>query len=76
MAKHRTGVLGDNDYDPVFQLFNGWKQPGQPTPQAEFRASVARGNDIFLFRQFWLRDATHINSIGLGNPRKNLRHLP
>jgi cytochrome c peroxidase len=31
---------------------------------------VARGNDIFMFRQFWLRDATHINSIGLGNPLK------
>jgi cytochrome c peroxidase len=23
-----------------------------------------------MFRQFWLRDATHINSIGLGNPMK------
>ena len=23
-----------------------------------------------MFRQFWLRDATHINSIGLGNPLK------
>jgi hypothetical protein len=69
MAGHRTGVLGDNDYDPVFQLFDAWKQPGQ-SAQAEFRASVARGNDIFMFRQFWLRDATHINSIGLGNPLK------
>ncbi|HTR35846.1 MAG TPA: MFS transporter [Bryobacteraceae bacterium] len=69
MAGHRTGVLGDNDYDPVFQLFDVWKTPAQ-TAQAEFRASVARGNDIFLFRQFWLRDATHINSIGLGNPLK------
>jgi predicted MFS family arabinose efflux permease len=69
MAKHRTGVLGDNDYDPVFQLFDAWKQPSQ-SAQAEFRASVARGNDIFMFRQFWLRDATHINSIGLGNPLK------
>jgi len=69
MAQHRTGVLGDNDYDPVFQLFDVWKQPGQ-SAQAEFRASVARGNDIFMFRQFWLRDATHINSIGLGNPLK------
>ncbi len=69
MAKHRTGVLGDNDYDPVFQLFDAWKQPLQ-SAQAEFRASVARGNDIFMFRQFWLRDATHINSIGLGNPLK------
>jgi hypothetical protein len=71
MAEHKPGVLGDNDYDPVFQLFDAWKQPPPaPSPQAEFRASVARGNDIFMFRQFWLRDATHINSIGLGNPLK------
>jgi len=69
MADHRPGVLGDNDYDPVFQLFDAWKRPYQ-SAQAEFRASVARGNDIFMFRQFWLRDATHINSIGLGNPLK------
>jgi predicted MFS family arabinose efflux permease len=69
MAEHRPGVLGDNDYDPVFQLFDVWKQSGH-SAQAEFRASVARGNDIFMFRQFWLRDTTHINSIGLGNPLK------
>lgn len=69
MAEHRTGVLGDNNYDPVFQLFDVWKTPAQSV-EAEFRASVARGNDIFMFRQFWLRDATHINSIGLGNPLK------
>ena len=69
MAEHRPGVLGDNNYDPVFQLFDVWKKPG-PSPQDEFRASVARGNDVFMFRQFWLRDATHINSIGLGNPLK------
>ena len=69
MADHRPGVLGDNDYDPVFLLFDAWKKPGN-TPQDQFRASVARGADIFLLRQFWLRDATHINSIGLGNPLK------
>jgi predicted MFS family arabinose efflux permease len=69
MEEHRPGVLGDNDYDPVFQLFDVWKGPAK-TAQAEFRASIARGNDIFMFRQFWLRDATHINSIGLGNPLK------
>jgi hypothetical protein len=69
MASHNTGVLGDNDYNPVFQLFDAWKKVG-PSPQAEIRESVARGNDIFMFRQFWLRDATHINSIGLGNPLK------
>ncbi|MEP6962037.1 MAG: hypothetical protein ABI995_08160, partial [Acidobacteriota bacterium] len=69
MADHRPGVLGDNDYDPVFLLFDAWKKPGS-APQDQFRASVARGADIFLLRQFWLRDATHINSIGLGNPLK------
>ena len=69
MADHRPGVLGDNDYDPVFLSFDAWKKPGN-TPREQFRASVARGADIFMFRQFWLRDATHINSIGLGNPLK------
>jgi hypothetical protein len=69
MADHKPGGLGDNDYDPVFALFDPWKKTGT-TPQEQFRASVARGSDIFMFRQFWLRDATHINSIGLGNPLK------
>jgi len=69
MAEHRPGVLGDNDYDSVFLSFGSWKKQGG-TPQEQFRASVARGADIFMFRQFWLRDATHINSIGLGNPLK------
>jgi hypothetical protein len=69
MAEHRPGVLGDNDYDSVFLSFDSWKKSGG-SPQAEFRASVARGADLFMFRQFWLRDVTHINSIGLGNPLK------
>jgi hypothetical protein len=64
LRDHRAGILGDNDYDPVFGLFNSWKGTDY------YRASVARGADIFMFRQFWLRDATHINSIGLGNPLK------
>jgi len=64
LRDRRAGVLGDNDYDPVFGLFEMWKGGDF------YRASVARGADIFMFRQFWLRDATHINSIGLGNPIK------
>ena len=64
LRDHKAGVLGDNDYDPVFGLFNSWQGTDY------YRASVARGADIFMFRQFWLRDATHINSIGLGNPLK------
>jgi len=64
LRDHRAGVLGDNDYDPVFGTFTAWKGTDY------YRASVARGADIFMFRQFWLRDAAHINSIGLGNPMK------
>jgi cytochrome c peroxidase len=68
MAAHRPGVLGDNDYDSVFLSFESWKKGGGA--QEQFRASVARGAELFMFRQFWLRDVTHINSIGLGNPLK------
>jgi hypothetical protein len=64
LRDHRAGVLGDNDYDPVFGTFTTWKENDY------YRSSVARGADIFMFRQFWLRDAAHINSIGLGNPLK------
>ena len=65
--------LGDNFYTPVFPYFEQWK-PGKgkaaATTQAAFRASVARGRDIYMERPFWIRDATHLTSIGLGNPIK------
>jgi len=75
MADGKIHVLANNNRDPVFRLFDAWKKPDalpkELTPeQREFRASVARGNDVFMFRQFWIRDAAHINSIGLGNPIK------
>jgi hypothetical protein len=65
MRDRKAGILGDNEYDPVFGKFDNWRKGTD-----YYRASVARGADIFMFRQFWLRDATHINSIGLGNPLK------
>jgi hypothetical protein len=64
LRDRREGVLGDNDFDPVFGLFDAWKGNDY------YRNSIARGAKIFMFRQFWLRDAAHINSIGLGNPLK------
>jgi hypothetical protein len=64
LRDHKAGVLGDNREDPVFGLFNSWKGTDY------YRASVARGADLFMYRQFWLRDTAHINSIGLGNPLK------
>jgi len=65
LRDRKAGVLGDNDYDPVFGMFNSWKKGSD-----YYRASVARGADIFMYRQFWIRDTAHINSIGLGNPLK------
>jgi hypothetical protein len=75
MADGKLHVLANNNRDPVFRLFDAWKKPDTmpkdlTDAQREFRASVARGNDVFMFRQFWIRDAAHINSIGLGNPIK------
>lgn len=75
MADGKVHVLANNNRDPVFRLFDAWKNPAAMAKelteaQREFRASVARGNDVFMFRQFWIRDAAQINSIGLGNPIK------
>lgn len=75
LADGKIHVLANNNRDPVFRLFDAWKTPATMAKeltdaQREFRASVARGNDVFMFRQFWIRDAAHINSIGLGNPIK------
>jgi len=64
MRDRRAGVLGDNDYDPVFGQFDSWKKGNH------YQASIARGADIFMYRQFWLRDTANINNIGLGNPVK------
>ncbi|MFN0111836.1 MAG: hypothetical protein ACKVZH_23505 [Blastocatellia bacterium] len=76
MAEGKIHVLANNNRDPVFRLFDAWKNPAAlpkelSEAQREFRASVARGNDVFMFRLFWIRDVAHINSMGLGNPIKS-----
>jgi hypothetical protein len=63
LFREAAGVL-NSPAKPVFLSFDPWKT------ENEFRQSVARGNDIFLNRTFWVRDVAHINSIGLGNPAK------
>lgn len=75
MSEDRLHILANNARDPVFRLFDAWRQPERmdadvTEPQRALRASIARGSDIFMQRQFWLRDVAHINSIGLGNPIK------
>jgi hypothetical protein len=64
--------LGDNFATPVFGNFDAWRkpQPGETKEQQAFRESVARGSDVFFVRPFWIRDVTHLNTVGLGNPIK------
>ena len=40
------------------------------THATHLRESVARGHDVFFFRTFWIKDAMHLNTVGLGNPIK------
>ena len=71
LKKARPRQLGDYLDAPVFQSFDAWaaKTPAVAAdPQTAFRASVARGAQIYMTRTFWIRDAVHLNTIGLGNP--------
>ena len=65
-----TPGLGDNFYTPVFGYFEQWKKPAAGDAKAEFRASVARGMEVYFTRAFYIRDVTHLNTVGLGNPIK------
>jgi len=73
LAIGESGLGGEHLDTPVFQHFDQWKpKEGQQadSDEAAFRASVARGADLFVGRTFFVRDVNHINSIGLGNPIK------
>ena len=75
MASGSTGTLGNNTTRFVFPMGESWKslpRTGEAATDARnaFRESVARGHDVFFFRTFWIRDAMHINTVGLGNPAK------
>jgi hypothetical protein len=75
LAKGRIGVLGNNITNFVFPMGDKWKilaRTGnkERDAQSAFRESVARGHDVFFFRTFWIKDAMHLNTVGLGNPVK------
>lgn len=65
-----TPGLGDNFETPVFGYYDQWLKPKAGDAQSEFRASVARGMDVYFTRSFYIRDVTHLNTVGLGNPIK------
>lgn len=64
--------LGDNFTTPLFMNFDMWRDDNvaEMASQREFRASVARGHDVFFLRPFNIKDTAHINTVGLGNPTK------
>jgi hypothetical protein len=75
LAKGREGLLGNNTSNFVFPLGDSWKQLPASDDAAigrrnETRESIARGHDVFMFRTFWIKDAMHLNTVGLGNPTK------
>jgi len=66
------GVLGNNITRWVFPMGDVWKAPaqGQTPDQIAMRESIRRGQEIFHFRTFWIKDSMHLNTVGLGNPTK------
>jgi hypothetical protein len=71
----RDGLLGNNTSNYVFPMEDRWAalpsgSSAEEQQRNEFRASVQRGHDVFFFRTFWISDAMHINTVGLGNPIK------
>ncbi|MDG2175594.1 MAG: hypothetical protein P8M72_05630 [Gammaproteobacteria bacterium] len=75
MSTGRDGVLGNNITNFIFPMEERWhdlpyNEQAIDANRIAFRESVARGHDVFFYRTFWLKDAMHINSVGLGNPIK------
>jgi hypothetical protein len=75
VAAGRIGLLGNNITNYVIPLGESWKQLPKSGDAAvdtrnRQRESIQRGHDVFMFRTFWIRDAMHLNTVGLGNPAK------
>lgn len=74
LAKGREGVLGNNITNFVIPMGESWKKlPSNDADverQNRMRESIHRGHDVFMFRTFWIKDAMHLNTVGLGNPTK------
>lgn len=66
------GVLGNNTTRWVIPMGDAWQtaKPGETAEVRAMRESILRGQKIFHFRTFWIRDSMHLNSVGLGNPTK------
>jgi hypothetical protein len=75
LLKGREGVLGNNTSNYVFPMADLWKSlprtnDASANARNEMRESISRGQDVFMFRTFWIKDSMHLNTVGLGNPTK------
>jgi hypothetical protein len=75
LAAGREGLLGNNITNFVIPMGEAWKRLPDTEDVAidarnRRRESISRGHDVFMFRTFWIRDAMHLNTVGLGNPAK------
>lgn len=66
--------LGNNPFNRVFGTFVMWRKELGPSSSEEtrrrdaYRASIARGADLFFERRFFIKDVGVFNDKGLGNP--------
>jgi len=72
LAKGEKGVLGNNTTKWVFPVGDAWQKqkPGESDAEFAMRQSIIRGQKIFHFRTFWIKDSMYLNNVGLGNPVK------
>lgn len=75
VASGQAGVLagavsGGASNTPAFPDFSGWREPpgADLGLQREFRASVARGSEVFFARQFVVRESFPLNPVASGKP--------
>jgi hypothetical protein len=78
LSEARAGELQSASSNPIWNEFQSWATlPEVPTAgaaahaQREFRASVARGAELFVKRTFLIWDTAGVTSMGFGNPVRN-----
>jgi hypothetical protein len=75
LAQARAGELHATSR-PVWGEFAAWREAeakalGRTPEQRAFRASVARGAELFWKRTFLVSDTAPLNNMGFGNPVRN-----
>ena len=68
LAAGDAGVLGNNTTRYVFPLAGKWTRLERTSDEAAnarnvARESIARGQDVFMFRTFWIKDSMHLNEL-------------